>query len=68
MSAADVTALHRFSSKPVTHGSAAGFRVHTNCPVPVWLDQPLGDRKVIDYDSGDELALYVPRWAGNGAT
>ena len=33
-----------------------------NCPVHVYLEQPLGDRKVIDAATGDELPLHVPTW------
>jgi hypothetical protein len=36
-------------------------REYTDCPVRVWLKQPLGERTVIDVDSDDELPLYVPR-------
>ena len=27
-----------------------------------WLDAPLGERIVIDVDTGEELPLYIPRW------
>jgi hypothetical protein len=37
-------------------------REYTDCPVRVWLKQPLGDRAVIDVDSDDELPLYVPQY------
>lgn len=33
-----------------------------DCPCNVWLDAPLGERVVIDVDSGEELPLYIPRW------
>jgi hypothetical protein len=26
------------------------------------LDAPLGDRAVIDFDSGEPLPLFIPRW------
>jgi hypothetical protein len=36
---------------------------HTvDCPCNVPLDAPLGDRAVIDFDSGDPLPLFIPRW------
>jgi hypothetical protein len=34
----------------------------TDCPFRVWLDAPLGPRPVIDLDTGEELALYLPGW------
>ena len=37
----------------------------TNCPVRTWLEQPLGDRAVIDVDSDEELPLYVPEYRDN---
>jgi hypothetical protein len=37
-------------------------REYVDCPVPVWLDQPLGSRAVIDVDSDDELPLYTPEY------
>lgn len=40
-------------------------REYTDCPVRIWLKQPLGDRAVIDVDSDDELPLYVPRYLDN---
>ena len=33
---------------------------HTEGPVRVWLDTPLGERAVIDVDSNEELPLYTP--------
>jgi hypothetical protein len=32
----------------------------TNCPVRIWLEQPLGARTVIDVDTHQELPLYIP--------
>ena len=37
-------------------------REYKDCPVRVWLKQPLAERAVIDVDSDDELPLYVPRY------
>jgi hypothetical protein len=34
----------------------------TNCGFRSWLDEPLGPRPVIDLDTGEELALYLPGW------
>ncbi len=36
-----------------------------DCPVRVWLDQPLGDRAVIDLDTDEELPLFVPEYLNN---
>ena len=33
-----------------------------DCPVHAYLDQPLGDREVIDVDTQKPLPLYAPRW------
>ena len=33
-----------------------------DCPCNWWLDAPLGERVVIDVDTGKELPLYIPRW------
>jgi hypothetical protein len=41
---------------------AARDRHETDCPLNAWLDAPLGERVVIDLDTGDELWLYIPRW------
>ncbi|HZE05403.1 MAG TPA: hypothetical protein VE127_09275 [Solirubrobacteraceae bacterium] len=40
-------------------------RPHTDCPVRVWLEQPLGDRLVIDADTDQELLHYVPAYVNN---
>jgi hypothetical protein len=40
-------------------------REYMDCPVRVWLKQPLGGRAVIDVDSDDELPLYVPEYLDN---
>lgn len=32
-----------------------------DCPVRVWLDEPLGPRPIIDLDTGEELPLFLPR-------
>jgi hypothetical protein len=32
------------------------------CPCNIWLDAPLGERTVINVDTGRELTLYIPRW------
>jgi hypothetical protein len=41
---------------------SAPDREYLDCPVRVWLKQPLGDRAVIDVDSDEELPLYTPAW------
>ncbi len=33
-----------------------------DCPVHVYLEQPLGDRTVIDALTGEVLPLFVPTW------
>ena len=38
---------------------------HTDCPVCVWLDTPLGERAVIDVDSNEKLPLYTPMYLNN---
>jgi hypothetical protein len=40
-------------------------REYMDCPVRTWLDQPLGDRAVIDVDSDEELPLYTPHYLNN---
>jgi hypothetical protein len=42
--------------------SVVGPREYVDCPVRVWLERPLGERVVIDVDTGQELALRVPRY------
>ncbi|MGH7621414.1 MAG: hypothetical protein ACREMU_03660, partial [Gemmatimonadaceae bacterium] len=37
----------------------------TDCPVRVWLDEPLGERAVIDFDRDEELPLYKPLYRNN---
>jgi hypothetical protein len=37
----------------------------TDCPVRVWLEQPLGERVVIDVDSDEELPLFHPAYRDN---
>jgi hypothetical protein len=32
---------------------------YTSCPVRVWLDEPLGERAVIDVDTDEELPLFM---------
>jgi hypothetical protein len=34
-----------------------------NCPVRIWLDEPLDDRWVIDVETGQRLPPYEPRWS-----
>jgi hypothetical protein len=41
--------------------SAMGPREYVDCPVRVWLERPLGERVVIDVDTGQELPLRIPR-------
>jgi hypothetical protein len=41
------------------------WREYTDCPVRVWLKQPLGERAVIDVDSDEELPLYIPTYVDN---
>ncbi len=33
-----------------------------DCPFNIWLDAPLGERVVIDVDTGRKLRLYIPRY------
>jgi hypothetical protein len=33
-----------------------------DCGCCVWLDAPLGERVVIDVETGEELPLLIPRW------
>ena len=40
-------------------------REYTDCPVRTWLEQPLGQRAVIDVDSDEQLPLYTPRYLNN---
>jgi hypothetical protein len=41
--------------------AAAGRRRDcSDWPVRVWLDGPLGERAVIDFDRDEELRLYKP--------
>jgi len=40
-------------------------RAYTDWPVRVWLDEPLGERAVIDFDRDEELALYKPPYENN---
>ena len=40
-------------------------REYTDCPVRVWLKQPLGERAVIDVDGDEELPLYIPNYLDN---
>jgi hypothetical protein len=37
-------------------------REYINCPVHVYLDKPLDGRTVVDFQSNEELPLYVPNW------
>ena len=41
------------------------YREYMDCPVRVWLKQPLGERAVIDVDSDEELPLYIPQYLDN---
>jgi hypothetical protein len=45
--------------------SASGPHEYTDCPVRVWLDEPLGERAVIDVDSDEELPLFIPSRVNN---
>lgn len=40
--------------------SVIGPREYVDCPVRVWLERPLGERIVIDVDTGQELPLRIP--------
>lgn len=40
-------------------------REYMDCPVRTWLEQPLGERAVIDVDSDEELPLYTSRYLNN---
>lgn len=46
---------------------ARGDHIHSyiDCPVRVDLDEPLGERAVVDYDRDEELPLYRPRYLNN---
>jgi hypothetical protein len=44
---------------------APSSREYLDCPVRVWLEQPLGERAVIDVDSDEELPLYTPLYIDN---
>lgn len=46
-------------------GDGRRDRGYMDCPVRVWLKQPLGDRAVIDVDSDEELPLYIPAYLDN---
>jgi hypothetical protein len=46
-------------------GTRRRQREYMDCPVRVWLKQPLGERAVIDVDSDDELPLYIPLYLEN---
>jgi hypothetical protein len=46
-------------------GPTTGSGEYMDCPVRVWLSQPLGDRAVIDVDSDEELPVYTPRYLNN---
>jgi hypothetical protein len=37
-------------------------REAVDCPCRVYLDAPLGERIVIDVDSGEPLPMFIPRW------
>jgi hypothetical protein len=41
--------------------AACRSRDYMDCPVRVELDEPLGERAVIDFDRDEELPLYTPR-------
>jgi hypothetical protein len=45
--------------------SARRDRGYVDCPVRVELDEPLGERAVIDYDDDEELLLYKPLYVNN---
>ena len=40
----------------------------TDCPCNVWLDEPLGERIVVDIESGRPLPLCVPEWGRDAPT
>ena len=46
-------------------GGTRRCREYTDCPVRVWLKQPLRERAVIDVDSDEELPLYIPEYLDN---
>lgn len=45
-------------SGPDAHSSTREL----DAPCNVWLDAPLGERVVIDIDTGEELPLLIPGW------
>ncbi len=36
-------------------------RHETDCPCNVWLEAPLGERVVVNYENDEPLPLYIPR-------
>ena len=40
-------------------------RKYMDWPVRLWLDRPLGERAVIDFDTDEELPLYKPLYLNN---
>lgn len=40
-------------------------REYMDCPVRVWLKEPLGKRAVIDVDTDEELPLFIPAYIDN---
>ena len=42
--------------------AAYGKREYVNCPVHVYLDNPLAGRTVIDVQTDDPVPLFVPDW------
>lgn len=37
-------------------------RRETDCPCNWWLDAPLGERVVVNYENDEPLPLYIPHW------
>jgi hypothetical protein len=57
-----VRALACLKEDPPRHRARRSQIDETDCPCNVWLDGPLAERIVIDFDSNEPLPLYIPRW------
>jgi hypothetical protein len=57
-----VLAVACIDDRPRRRDAHGGPSSETDCPCNVWLEQPLGDRIVVDIDSGQPLPLCVPGW------
>jgi hypothetical protein len=57
-----VRALACLDDEPSAPNEFSGPGRTVDCPCNVWLEAPLGDRAVIDFDSDRPLSLFIPRW------